>query len=304
MEKKSNRAYHLRPLLVLYCLMASFLSQSFAAELSNSKTQLFLFAENLFADSEYYRAITEYLRFLSYYPGDEKKGQAELRIFDCYFLGKHYQEALAWGRKIRQSHSLRDSISAQIDLKLGNVLLAMGDFSSSRSYFEQAVTSNTINTELTGRGYYSIGYTYLMESKWQEAAASFAKVPPGSTLAEDAGYASSKCLGGSVLPGKNPALAGVLSIIPGMGYFYIGHTQSGLSSLVLNAIFGAATYSAFEKRATGLGVLLGFVSLSYYSGSIYGSVIGAYRFNQRRKQEFLGEFYSPISLEESSKQPP
>ena len=45
---------------------------------------------------------------------------------------------------------------------------------------------------------------------------------------------------------RNPALAGALAIVPGLGYAYAGHPQTALSALVLISLFGWTTLHSFQ----------------------------------------------------------
>jgi outer membrane protein assembly factor BamD (BamD/ComL family) len=45
----------------------------------------FAFAEALFTERDYYRAITEYKRFIFYFPQNTRIEKAAFRIGECYF---------------------------------------------------------------------------------------------------------------------------------------------------------------------------------------------------------------------------
>ena len=54
---------------------------------------------------------------------------------------------------------------------------------------------------------------------------------------------------------KSPKLAGYLSIIPGLGYTYAGHKQTGISALILNGLLFYATYSNIKRENYGMAAL-------------------------------------------------
>jgi TolA-binding protein len=56
--------------------------------------QLIAFAEKLMHDGEYFRAITEYRRFLFYYPQDPRQAMVHFRIALAFYRGQSYAEAL------------------------------------------------------------------------------------------------------------------------------------------------------------------------------------------------------------------
>lgn len=88
-------------------------------------------------------------------------------------------------------------------------------------------------------------------------------------------------------PYKSPALAGIFSaIIPGSGKMYIGEWGDGITALITTGLFAFLAYDNFRAdhstRAwifTGLGAF-------FYAGNIYGSVAAAQIFNARINFEF------------------
>jgi len=89
------------------------------------------------------------------------------------------------------------------------------------------------------------------------------------------------------LKNKSPSLAGVLSIMPGLGYAYSGHKQTAISSLLVNGLLAYATYTSFKNENYGMGILTGVFNLSFYIGNIYGATISAKRFNEQQKESII-----------------
>jgi putative component of membrane protein insertase Oxa1/YidC/SpoIIIJ protein YidD len=81
---------------------------------------------------------------------------------------------------------------------------------------------------------------------------------------------------------KSPTTAGLLSIVPGAGYAYTGHTQTAISAFLLNGLLGYATYSSIDNGNYGLGILTGIFNLAFYIGNISGAVRSAHRFNDNQ----------------------
>ncbi len=90
---------------------------------------------------------------------------------------------------------------------------------------------------------------------------------------------------------KSPELATALSIIlPGSGYMYAGHFTTGLSSFLINALIGFATYTSFKTQNTGIGVLSGIIGLGFYMGNIQGSVKSIKRENDYLKESIIEKY--------------
>ena len=88
-------------------------------------------------------------------------------------------------------------------------------------------------------------------------------------------------------PYKSEALAGILSaVIPGSGKMYVGEWGDGITALLVTSLFAFLAYDNFRAdhntRAwifTGLGAF-------FYAGNVYGSVASAQIFNARINFEF------------------
>ena len=86
---------------------------------------------------------------------------------------------------------------------------------------------------------------------------------------------------------KSPVLGGMLGLIPGLGYMYSGEYANGLRSLILNGLFmGAMVYSGVEDQ-WGAFAVISFFELTWYSGSIYGGIDAAQRYNRARQERCL-----------------
>jgi hypothetical protein len=79
---------------------------------------------------------------------------------------------------------------------------------------------------------------------------------------------------------KSPFKAGVLSVIPGLGYWYTGHMRTAISALIVNGLFFLGTFEAFDNENIGLGTALSILSAGWYFGGIYGSMASAVRKNE------------------------
>jgi tetratricopeptide (TPR) repeat protein len=70
----------------------------------SSADQLIEFAEQLIREGEYFRAITEYRRFLFYYPQDDRQAMVHFRIGLAFYRGQSYAEALQTFREVAQHY--------------------------------------------------------------------------------------------------------------------------------------------------------------------------------------------------------
>ncbi|MBN1674382.1 MAG: hypothetical protein JXR37_25265 [Kiritimatiellae bacterium] len=82
--------------------------------------------------------------------------------------------------------------------------------------------------------------------------------------------------------GRNPALGGILGIVPGLGYAYSGEYANALRSLILNGIFIYGLLDTADHEQWGAFGVVAFFELTWYTGSIYGGIDAAHRYNQTR----------------------
>ena len=121
--------------------------------------------------------------------------------------------------------------------------------------------------------------------KWQEAKESFMLIPKESFYKQQAEENIMVLQSEQKIKYKKPILAGVLGIIPGCGYLYAGHKQTALSALIINAVFGYATYTSIKNNNYGVAALTSTLSLAFYVGNIQGSAKSAKRYNESKKQD-------------------
>jgi len=86
---------------------------------------------------------------------------------------------------------------------------------------------------------------------------------------------------------KSPALAGFMSaIIPGSGKFYIGEWGDGVTALVVTGLFAFLAYDNFQADHTTRAWIFTGLGAFFYAGNIYGSIASAQIFNARINFEF------------------
>jgi len=101
-----------------------------------------------------------------------------------------------------------------------------------------------------------------------------------------------------------PWVGGVLGIIPGLGYLYSGEYSNAARSFLLNGIFiTAMTYSAMEEQ-WGAFAGLAFFELTWYTGSIYGGIDAAHRYNRERVDRCLYVVDGTVSFSPMEKRLP
>ncbi len=86
---------------------------------------------------------------------------------------------------------------------------------------------------------------------------------------------------------RSPRLGGLLGMLPGVGYWYSGEFANGLRSLILNGLFMYGMADTAAEEQWGAFSVITFFEFTWYSGSIYGGIDAAHRYNDRRLQRCL-----------------
>jgi tetratricopeptide (TPR) repeat protein len=84
---------------------------------------------------------------------------------------------------------------------------------------------------------------------------------------------------------RSPALGGWLGLVPGLGYAYSGEYANATRSAILNALFIWIMVRSAEDESWGAFALAAFFEITWYSGSIYGGVDAAHRYNRNLDQQ-------------------
>ncbi len=88
-------------------------------------------------------------------------------------------------------------------------------------------------------------------------------------------------------PSKSPAIAGVLSaVIPGSGKMYVGEWGDGITALLVNGLLAFLAYDNFRAKHNTRAWIFTGLGAFFYAGNIYGSVASAQIFNARINFEF------------------
>ena len=257
----------------------------------NTKTTidslLHKFAGSLREEGDYERAITEYRRLLSYYPDSRFSRSASIGLLECYYASGRYDLALQSGDEFLSSTT--DMLArSEILLVLGKSNFRRGDYTGARNFLYQSRTGRD-NTFVDYTTLWE-GASYAAESDWTQAREIFGAMSGQSASRDEALYLKRLCDEGEQLPRKKPAVAGVLSIIPGLGYLYSGYPRTALSAFVINSLFIWGAYAAFDNDNPGLGSVLAVVGIGWYSGNIYGSIMSARKTNWMRRHDLFLKF--------------
>jgi TM2 domain-containing membrane protein YozV len=231
------------------------------------------FADYLFCEGDYLRAVEEYTSIRNLFRDDT----LNLKIMLCYSQLNLYNQIFDFDTSEKFSVYTTDAQMIYLKNKfLVDSSLFQSDLSNNSFPFEMDVS--TTNYFLKLKSFYFIE-TRSNEIKKEVLLEPFntiekEEVNPFIELSMNPDY-------------KSPALAGILStIIPGSGKMYTGDWGDGITSLLVTGLFAFLAYDNFKAdHATRAWIFTG-LGTFFYAGNIYGSVASAQIFNARIDFEF------------------
>jgi len=219
--------------------------------LKSDSLNILKFADFLEKEGDYYRAVTEYKRYLySCNLSQKQRDSILLKIADLDLRLKLYKEALKALKKVK------DTTNKHFNLIKGFLFLNKKEFKKARKYLK---FSDTL-----------YAYTFLKEKRFKE----FEKIL-GIKL-KNLNY-------------PNPYIATLLSaLLPGTGKVYSGRFWDGLFSFIINSVSAVSFYNYYSKNPKSIGTYLsGTITFLFYISNIYGSYISAIHEKKRKEAELI-----------------
>ena len=245
-------------------------------------------ADEFFKDGDYYRAVTEYKRFLFFFPQSDRVEEALSRIAKSYFNGKKWDEAVTacdeWLKKFPASSRANEAY-----LLKGLALSEEKELSQARFFFRKA-QERSPGTTLADEAQFQIARTYVKEEKWREAAEEFRKIEKTAKLYPKGEYWAKGLDRMDQVPHKSPVAAGILAaVLPGAGHVYSERYRDAAIDFLLNGAFIWGMIASFQQNNNVVGGILTFFELGWYSGNIYSAVSSVHKYNKKVREQYLEE---------------
>ncbi len=241
--------------------------------------------DSFYAEGDYYRAVTEYKRFLFLFPQSARAEEARWKIAVSYYGGRKWDEALAAAEDLLKRYP-DSSFAPEAFLLEGRCYAEKRDYSQARRFF-RLVQEIAPDRPVSAEAQWETAVTYVKEERWKEAAEEFRKVSPVSRLFTPAAVAARGLERIDEIPQKSPLTAGVLAVLPGAGHLYTERYRDAAIALALNGAFLWGIVEAFDHKNYVVGGILTFFEVGWYSGNIYSAVSSAHKYNRNKKKEYL-----------------
>ena len=251
-----------------------------------SADQLVQFAEQLMREGEYYRAITEYRRFLFSYPDDPRQAMIHFRIGIALYRGQRYEDAFLTFREVVERYP-ETQYARQAWLWQGESLMRQTRYKEAEQVYTEILDRSPVD-EVSHHAQYQRAWALLYQRQWRAAAEHLQRIPPESHLYRASQHLAEEVPRGEQLPHKSPLIAGLLSgILPGSGQLYNGRVGDALLAFFLNGLFVVGVIEAIHHDEFAIAGVLSFFESAWYSGNIYGAVNGAHKHNRHGAETFI-----------------
>lgn len=252
------------------------------ASLEN-RQHLLSFAQQLYLSGEYQSSTIEFKRFLNYYPDSDQSDTAFWGIYHSYYSMGMITEAISVLPKLYITEENPET-RIRIEFIWGSRYFELGKTEQAKHYFNY-----TLNKEkepaIRHRAKILLGVTYAGEEKWDLARNELSDIPYDSEYFGQVQELNHLISEAENQKYRKPLIAGLLGIIPGLGYLYDGYLDSAVGAFVVNGLLIWGTYEAIDHGNDGLAGFMGIFTLGWYAGSIYGAVETANKVNEGIRRE-------------------
>ena len=278
------------PLLLLAAVLAALTSPSWASgkEVVVTETVQLGLADAFLAEGEYYRAITEYKKFLFLFPDSEKVDYALFGVGTAYYRGEEYESATHSFAAVRERYGKGPHAAPSAYFE-GVSLWKLGRFDRADAAFDRvpALDPASEYAPLSLIGKSLLSYDARNVPGCRRGLARFLENFPLDARAERVRQTIALLDRVGELPRKSPAVAGMMSaVVPGSGYMYAGRYGDGIVALIVNGAFIAGTVAAIHQENYAVAAIVGGIGVPFYIGNIYGSANAATKWNISVRKEF------------------
>jgi len=263
---------------------------------------LFDFATFLYNENDYYRAISEFQRFIFYFPNDKKVDEAYLYIVKSYYFGKQYKNVIESSIEYKQKIN-NQIIKEKLLFYLANGYLFNNNYKESYNLFKE-IAQTSVSTNLREISQLRLYWVYIFQMKWKEALneiLNFEKNNTSKKFNTKLELLKKDLEKGINFKGLSPTLAALLSaVLPGAGQVYTKRIGDGLVALTFISIITYGTYYYYKNGPKEISFALGILDLIFYAGNIYTAFSSANKYNKnfniKLKDELFNNYFEDYDL--------
>ena len=242
-------------------------------------------ADMHYRHGDYQSAITEYKRFIYFFPDHPKVATAQFQIGMSQFQAQEYHNAIASFQTFINTYASH-RLSARAYFKLSESHLALKDHGNALLTLHN-LTQITRDTSIQDQAHYRTGWIHIERASWAKALKAFDKIRPANRVIYNLPTLQTEIETIQNMPQKSPQTAGMLAILPGAGHVYTKRYQDALISFTVNSALIVGAYASFNSGNEILGGVLTLIGLGFYSGNIYSAISSAHKYNRRQTEQSI-----------------
>ncbi|MEM2175366.1 MAG: hypothetical protein QXI58_07080, partial [Candidatus Micrarchaeia archaeon] len=233
----------------------------------NTPEKIYRYAEYLYNEEDYLRAIGEYQRYLFAFDSFPlNRDSVFYKIGLCYRLSGNFFKAIDNFNKILNNKTRSSNILSRVYYQIAFTYSLMNEFKESTRFLKLNLPFiNETNIKLKAKQL--IVLNHLLEKEWDFAIDLLSNFNPIEKTDPLTLLLLNYVNEGKHLPRKNKLLAGLFStIIPGSGKMYCGRAWDGFFSLITITTMGWQAYDGFRREGAGStkGWIFGSLSAVFY----------------------------------------
>ncbi len=234
------------------------------------------FADQLFADGDYFRAIGEYKRLAWFAKTPTEQSYPVLRVGQSLLKAGRPAEAAGW---LRESGS---TLGDETGRARARWLEARAWYEAGRLDDARMASTALAGDAVLGSAARRMGALVAVA---EDDAGEALRLAGDDPVAVSGGFPL--LLEERVPPrAPSPVVAGLLAaVVPGSGHLYAGSPGDAVYTFLLNAAFFGGTWYLASRGSTGGAIAVGSIGALFYGGNIYGSVNAAKRAEERWRTE-------------------
>lgn len=245
------------------------------------------FADRLFREQDYFRAITEYKRERFFTAEESVAWYCSVRIAEAYWLSQKYESAASELFRISGDGTLDDGQKTWLYATMALNYYGMRLLPNAHAFLDQglAIREEPIL-------YLYQGLFFAESDDWSSARVAFSaarNVSPDPVVQGAAERAGELARSSASIPKRSPVASGLLSVLmPGAGQAYCGHWFDAFQAFATVGVFALATYSTYlyDNDHGGpywLSGALASVTVTLHSTNVFGAVKTAGYYNRKRR---------------------
>ncbi|HEY5653998.1 MAG TPA: hypothetical protein VIR63_06490 [Pontiella sp.] len=262
----------------------------FTAALTVSASEsTFHLAKELLDEGSYTLSAIEFRRFAM--ESEQRADQAGAYLFSSYAYLQNQDGRSSAEMNDRAEQADRDSVYINEHSLLSAESARIQNDTASALYFYDALAADSESADFQTFARRRSAAIHLSNLDFKAARSALELSPSDETLALEA---LETYMNGS---DKSPKIGGLWGLIPGAGYWYSGEIANGFRSLILNSLFIYGMAHTAEEDQWGAFSIITFFEITWYSGSIYGGIDSAQRYNQERLHTALDAIEGDLSYQ-------